>query len=176
MGKLFQDILQRQLLWLACRHYILELLVKAAYQQLFGDSKSSDVKLFSILKDHSFIKVDEQVHLLLEAISTLSSVVAISTELAAEEEGGDHSLLHCFSLPADLVLLTFSPWGCRQQSEAFQEAAEIQQYQQEDLICNLYRLVQAYMVPDRGAYSLLPLQQEPTYRGAHNSCQEDRIL
>ena len=119
MGKLLQDILQRQLLWLACRHYILELLVKAAYQQLFGDSKSSDVKLFSILKDPSFIKVDEPVHLLLKAIPPLSSLVAISTELAAEEEGWDHGPLHCFSLPGVLVLLTFSPWGCRQQSEAF---------------------------------------------------------
>ena len=59
-------------------------------------------------------KVDEQVHLLLEAIPPLSPVFAISTELAAEEEGGDHGLLHCFSLPGVLVLLTFSPWGCRE--------------------------------------------------------------
>ena len=43
----------RQLLWLACRHHILELLVKAAYHQVFGDSNSPDVKLFSILKDPS---------------------------------------------------------------------------------------------------------------------------
>ena len=50
---LLQDILQRQLLWLACRHHIMELLVKAAYHQVFGDSKSSDVKLFSIMKDPS---------------------------------------------------------------------------------------------------------------------------
>ena len=50
---LLQDILQRQLLWLACRHHIMELLVKAAYHQVFGDSKSPDVKLFSILKDPS---------------------------------------------------------------------------------------------------------------------------
>ena len=175
VGKLLQDILQRQLLWLACRHYILELLVKVAYQQVFGDSKSSDVKLFSILEDPSFIKVDEQVHLLLEAIPPLSSVVAISTDLAAEAEGGDHGILHCFSLPGVLVLLTFSPWGCRQQSKAFQEAAEIQQDQQEDLICNLYCSVQAYMVPDRGAYPLLHLQKELPYRGAHTT-QEDRIL
>ena len=50
---LLQDILQRQLPWLACRHHIMELLVKAAYHQVFGDSKSPDVKLFSILKDPS---------------------------------------------------------------------------------------------------------------------------
>ena len=97
-------------------------------------------------------------------------------ELAAEEEGGDHGLLHCFPQPGFLVLLTFSPWGCRERSEAFQEAAEIQQDTQEDLICNLYRPVQAYMVPDRRAYPLLPLQQEHNSRGVHNSCQEDRIL
>ena len=48
-------------------------------------------------------KVHEQVHLLLEAIPPLSPVLAISTERAAEEEGGDHGLLHCFSLPGVLV-------------------------------------------------------------------------
>ena len=31
---LLQEMLQRQLLWLACRHHILELLVKAAYHQV----------------------------------------------------------------------------------------------------------------------------------------------
>ena len=41
------------LLWLACRHHILELLVKAAYYQVFGDTKAPHVKLFSILKDPS---------------------------------------------------------------------------------------------------------------------------
>ena len=50
---LLQEMLQRQLLWLACRHHILELLVKAAYHQVFGDTKAPDVKLFSILKDPS---------------------------------------------------------------------------------------------------------------------------
>ena len=170
-----QDILQRQLLWLACRHHIMELLVKAADHQVFGDSKSPDVKLFSILKDPStwnsrnlvdfrlptipqayknnvdsllsFInkQLDEEnaaeiprgdykeflelakiflggsidrkngytfqlsrpgadhharwmskcIYFL--KLSLLSLVLAISTELAAEEEGGDHGLLHCFS-------------------------------------------------------------------------------
>ena len=41
-------MLQRQLLWLACRHHILELLVKAAYHQVLEIPK-----LFSILKDPS---------------------------------------------------------------------------------------------------------------------------
>ena len=50
---LLQEMLQRQLLWLACRHHILELLVKAAYHHVFGDTKAPDVKLFSILKDPS---------------------------------------------------------------------------------------------------------------------------
>ena len=47
------------------------------------------------------------------------------------------------------------------------------------IVCSVYRPVQANMVPDRGAYTLFSLQQElnlSTYRGAHNSCQEDRIL
>ena len=48
---LLQEILQRQLLWLACRHHILELLVKAAYNELFGNTKSPEVKLFMLLKD-----------------------------------------------------------------------------------------------------------------------------
>ena len=36
---------------LACRHHTMELLVKAAYHELFGDSKSPDLKLFTLLKD-----------------------------------------------------------------------------------------------------------------------------
>ena len=59
-----------------------------------------------------------------------------SAELAAEEEGVDHGLLHCFYLPG-VLFCSPSPWGCRERSEAFQEAAEIQQDKQEDLICNL---------------------------------------
>ena len=110
-------------------------------------------------------------YLLLEAMPPLSTVLAISTELEAEDEGGDHGLLHCFSLPLVLVLLTFTPRGCRERSEAFKETAEIQQDKQEDLICP----VQGYMVTDRRAYPPLPLQQEPNSRVAHNSCQEDRI-
>ena len=66
-----QDILQRQLLWLAYRHHIL------AYHQVLGDLKSPDVKLFFILKGRSPRKVDEQVYILLEPISPLSPVLEI---------------------------------------------------------------------------------------------------
>ena len=162
---LLQDILQRQFLWLACRHHIMELLVKAAYHQVFGDSKSPDVKLFSILKDpstwNSLNLVDfrlptipqaykNNVDSLLSFINkqldeenaaeiplakiflggsidrkngytfqlsrpeadhharwmskciyflklSLLSHQFLQSELAVEEEGGDHGLLHCFS-------------------------------------------------------------------------------
>ena len=38
------------LLWLACRHHILELVIGAAFFQLFGDTKAPDVILFKMLK------------------------------------------------------------------------------------------------------------------------------
>ena len=64
-------------------------------------------------------KVDEQVYLLLEAIPPLSLVLAISTELAEKEEGGDHGLLHRVSLPGVLVLLTFSPRAAENDMKIF---------------------------------------------------------
>jgi hypothetical protein len=38
--------LNKQLLWLACRHHILELVIGAAYTKLFVDTKSPEVTLF----------------------------------------------------------------------------------------------------------------------------------
>ena len=48
--RILQQLLNRQLLWLACRHHILELVVGAAFTELFGETKSSEVTLFKILK------------------------------------------------------------------------------------------------------------------------------
>ena len=48
--KLLQELLSRQILWLACRHHILELVVGAAFFELFGDTTSPEVTLFKVLK------------------------------------------------------------------------------------------------------------------------------
>ena len=48
---MFPTLLTPLARWVACRHHTMELLVKAAYHELFGDSKSPDVKLFTLLKD-----------------------------------------------------------------------------------------------------------------------------
>ena len=48
---ILQRLLQRQLLWLACRHHILEIVIGAAFTELFGESKSPEVPLFKILKN-----------------------------------------------------------------------------------------------------------------------------
>ena len=48
---MFPTLLTPLARWGACRHHTMELLVKAAYHELFGDSKSPDVKLFTLLKD-----------------------------------------------------------------------------------------------------------------------------
>ena len=48
---ILQQLLDRQLLWLACRHHILELIVGAAFTELFGEKKSPEVALFKILKN-----------------------------------------------------------------------------------------------------------------------------
>ena len=37
---ILQQLLQRQLLWLACRHHILEIVIGAAFTELLGESKS----------------------------------------------------------------------------------------------------------------------------------------
>ena len=46
---MLQQLLGRQILWLACRHHILELVVGAAFTELFGDTKSPEVTLFNLL-------------------------------------------------------------------------------------------------------------------------------
>ena len=47
---LLQQFLDRQLLWLACRHHIRELVIGAAFRSIFGDTKSPEVTLFKTLK------------------------------------------------------------------------------------------------------------------------------
>ena len=47
---ILQDLLQRQLLWLACRHHILELILKATFQKLFGNTSGPEESFFKFLK------------------------------------------------------------------------------------------------------------------------------
>ena len=47
---ILQDLLQRQLLWLACRHHILELVLRATFQELFGDTTGPEESFFKFLK------------------------------------------------------------------------------------------------------------------------------
>ena len=49
-GSCVLQLLNRQLLWLACRHHIPELILKAAFQSLFGKTTSPVETLFSTLK------------------------------------------------------------------------------------------------------------------------------
>ena len=39
-----------QLLWLACRHHMLELILKATFFRFFGDTSGPEVTLFKFLK------------------------------------------------------------------------------------------------------------------------------
>ena len=48
---ILQTLLNRQILWLACRHHIPELIIGAAFTTRFGDTKSPEVTLFKVLKD-----------------------------------------------------------------------------------------------------------------------------
>ena len=43
-------VLLQQLLWLACRHHIMELVIGSAFFQLFGETKAPEVILFKTLK------------------------------------------------------------------------------------------------------------------------------
>ena len=47
---ILQELLQRQLLWLACRHHILELVLKATFQELFGNTTGPEESFFKFLK------------------------------------------------------------------------------------------------------------------------------
>ena len=47
---LLQKLLNRQLLWLSCRHHIAELILKAAFKSLFGKTTAPSTTLFSTLK------------------------------------------------------------------------------------------------------------------------------
>ena len=47
---ILQDLLGRQLLWLACRHHMLELVLKATFQELFGDTTGPEESFFKFLK------------------------------------------------------------------------------------------------------------------------------
>ena len=47
---LLQQLLNRQLLWLSCRHHVAELILKAAFQSLFGKTTATFATLFSTLK------------------------------------------------------------------------------------------------------------------------------
>ena len=57
---LLQQLLMRQLLWLACRHHILELVIAAAFTALFGETTGPDVLLFKTLKN-SWDSVDPSI-------------------------------------------------------------------------------------------------------------------
>ena len=48
---ILQQLLERQLLWLACRHHVPELVVGASFTCLFGDTSSPEVTLFKVLKN-----------------------------------------------------------------------------------------------------------------------------
>ena len=47
---ILQELLQRQLLWLACRHHIFELILKHTFQELFGDTTGPEESFFKFLK------------------------------------------------------------------------------------------------------------------------------
>ena len=49
--KILQDLLNRQILWLACRHHIVELVVRAAFHCIFGKTKSPVEPFCTILRE-----------------------------------------------------------------------------------------------------------------------------
>ena len=47
---LLQQLLEHQIAWMACKHHINELMVGAAFKEIFGDTSAPDATLFKILK------------------------------------------------------------------------------------------------------------------------------
>ena len=48
---ILQQLLERQLLWLSCRHHIPERIIAVSFITLFGETKGPDVPLFKTLKN-----------------------------------------------------------------------------------------------------------------------------
>lgn len=49
--KVLQEVLDQQLLWMACRHHTLELILSSAFTELFGTTNGPEVPLFKKLLD-----------------------------------------------------------------------------------------------------------------------------
>ena len=47
---ILQNLLYQQLLWLACSHHIMELIIGGAFTKIFGVTSGPEVKTFKILK------------------------------------------------------------------------------------------------------------------------------
>ena len=47
---ILQQLLDHQIAWMACKHHINELVVGAAFKEIFGDTTGPDVTLFKVLK------------------------------------------------------------------------------------------------------------------------------
>ena len=52
------ELLQQKLLWLACRHHVPELVLKAAFKSLFGESSGPVNPAFLQLRDHVWESLD----------------------------------------------------------------------------------------------------------------------
>ena len=47
---ILQQLLDHQIAWMACKHHINELVVGAAFKEIFGDTTGPDVTLFKVLQ------------------------------------------------------------------------------------------------------------------------------
>ena len=47
---ILEELLGRQLLWLACRHHMFELVLKATFKELFGDTSGPEETFFKFMK------------------------------------------------------------------------------------------------------------------------------
>ena len=52
------EFIKRKLLWLACRHHILELILKAVWKRLFGPSSSPSNQTFIHFRDKIWADID----------------------------------------------------------------------------------------------------------------------
>ena len=88
---LLQQLLEYQIVWMACKHHINELVDGAAFKEIFGDTSAPDVTLFKILKqqwnslDLSDLKLPEIPQVLQKDVADLLAFINLVALLSRED-------------------------------------------------------------------------------------------
>ena len=161
---------------MACRHHIMELVLKAAFTELFGDTTGPDEAFFKFMKpswsslnltDYSIQRPGAYSHtrLMSKAIFTLELTLLqhqfpdICWRLAQEEEARKDEVLHSVCLHGVLVHILLPLQCCTERPPHASTPPQVQQVPQEALPSWLVSPPGPHLVPHKGASPPLPRPQ-----------------